>query len=156
MQVYLTFNIQLMSFDLIDFQDLATCPEYTREWQYYAGSEIAEISGWQNDIGNDALARCSDCSKYPAEPECCKINTKIYIFAHTIPLLVSCCNEVTVNTSTSSVLSSYLGTYTYNSADNLVGDRKIYKNGDRCLYFNSNIQRWLMTGCTNVGSNSNA
>ena len=156
MQVYLTFNIQLMSFDLIDFQDLATCPEYTREWQYYAGSEIAEISGWQNDIGNDALARCSDCSKYPAEPECCKIFTKVYSFVYTIPLLVSCCDEVTVNTSTSSVLSIYLGTYIYNSADNLVGDRKIYKNGDRCLYFNSNIQRWLMTGCTNVGSNSNA
>ena len=33
-----------------------------------------------DDVGGDALARCSDCTKYPAGPECCKDN-KIFLIS---------------------------------------------------------------------------
>ena len=71
-----------------------------------------------------------------------------------IDILVTCCNEVSVSTSNTNVATSFLGTYTYNSADALVGDRKIYKNGDNCLYYYTGNQRWLMVSCDNVGSGS--
>ena len=75
-------------------------------------------------------------------------------FVNQILFLVSCCNEVVVSTSTAGVSSAYLGTYTYNTEDDLVGDRKIFKKGDRCLYYYSSIQKWLMVSCGSVGSGS--
>ena len=79
---------------------------------------------------------------------------KIILFSIVNYVSVTCCNEVIVSTSNTNVATSYLGTYTYNSADALVGDRKIYKNGDKCLYYYTGNQRWLMVSCTDVGSGS--
>ena len=28
--------------------------------------------GWLDDVGGDAIARCSDCASFPVEPECCR------------------------------------------------------------------------------------
>ena len=116
---------------------------------------IFSNGGWQDDAGGDAIARCSDCTNFPAEPECCTNKyIKIILFSIVNYVSVTCCNEVIVSTSNTNVATSYLGTYTYNSADALVGDRKIYKNGDKCLYYYTGNQRWLMVSCTDVGSGS--
>lgn len=48
-------------------QDYTTCPEMVEaKWQQYTSSD-----GYV-DFTEPAAARCSDCTKNPAEPECCK------------------------------------------------------------------------------------
>ena len=67
---------------------------------------------------------------------------------------VTCCDEVTVSTTNTDVLTDYIGTFIYNSADDLVEGRKIYKKGDICLYYSTanSDRNWMMFGCSTVGS----
>ena len=44
------------------------CPEMVEsKWKHYSSSDDAFI-----DSQDSAKARCSDCAKNPADPECCK------------------------------------------------------------------------------------
>ena len=65
---------------------------------------------------------------------------------------MTCCDEVTISTTNTAVSTYYTGTYTYDSADDLVGDRKVYKKDDACIYWFADNKQWIVTGCDQIGT----
>ena len=124
------------------------CPEYIRGlWR-----TLNKDSQWVDDAGNDALARCSDCAKYPGEEECCNID-QIFLTKLNKTFLVSCCTEVEVTTSNSDVAAEFIGTYVSTTSEGLVNGRVVYRktanNREQCLWFGGDY--WVIFYCNSLG-----
>ena len=107
-------------------------------------------------MNDDAVARCSDCDKLPAETECCNLSFFTKEKFLTCHVLVTCCKDVTVDTGTIVKLQHVKGSYSVDSNLTETGGIPVYKKNDnekRCLWWSKGNKKWYIGICEHHGSN---